>query len=195
MMKIAPLIIPLVILASGCGIFETRTPEAPQQGRSDFQPPTSADIVIQNLVSAIADRDVNNYMACLSDTSFGGRSFRFVPSANAARQYQAIFQSWDKNSEQYYFNNLISQSSTSSSSALLLSSVQLLPQGPDSAYYSANYTLLWPSKGSSYPQQVQGNLQFYLGVDRNQNWSIYRWVDSGVGDSLTWSNLKALFSQ
>jgi hypothetical protein len=185
----------LALLVSGCGIFETRTPEAPQEGRSDFQPPTSPDIVVQNLVSAIADRDVNNYLACLSDTTFGARSFRFLPSTNAARQYESIFQAWEKNSEQYYFNNLTSQSNTSSSSALILSSETLLPQGSDSAYYSANYTLLWPNKVSGNPQQVQGNLQFYLGVDRSSSWSIYRWVDSGIGDSLTWSDLKARFSQ
>ncbi len=195
-MKKSPLLLTvLALLLSGCGIFETRTPQAPQQGRSAFQPPASPDIVVQNLVSAIAERDVNNYVACLSDTSLGGRMFKFIPSATAARQYESIFQYWDKISEQYYFNNLTNQSSTSSSSALLLSSVQLVPQGPDSAYYQANYTLLWPNKVSGNPQQVQGNLQFYLGADRNGMWSIYRWVDSGIGDSLTWSDLKARFSQ
>ena len=184
-----------VLLVSGCGIFETRTPEAPQQGRSDFQPPTSPDIVVQNIENAIADRDVNNYMACLSDTIYGGKAFTFVPSANAVRQYASIFQNWDKNSEQSYFNNLISQSSTTSSAALLVSSEELVAQGTDTYIYSANYTLIWPNKVSGNPQQVQGNLQFSLGVDRNQNWAIYRWVDSGVGDSLTWSDLKARFSQ
>jgi hypothetical protein len=65
--------------------------------------------------------------------------------------------------------------------------------GPDSAYYSANYTLIWPNKGSGGLQQAQGNLQLYLGVNQSGNWSIYRWVDSGTGDS-TWSDLKAQFS-
>jgi hypothetical protein len=184
----------LLILFSGCNIFQTRTPEPPQQGRSDFLPPTSPDIVVQNLQNAISDRNVINYIACFSDPTSGGQSFSFMPSPRAASQYRAIFQNWDISSEQSYFNNLISQSSTSSSSALVLSSIQLVPY-TDSAYYSANYTLLWPNKVASNLQQVQGNLQFYLGVNPNGSWSIYRWVDSGTSDTVkTWSDLKAQFS-
>ncbi len=184
----------LILLAAGCGIFETRQPQAPQQGRSDFQPPTSPDIVIQNLENAISDRNVDNYLSCLSDTNFGGRTFVFVPTADVYRQYQYIFANWDKNSERAYFNNLAVQSSSSASSALVLSSENLTLQG-DSALFNADYTLIWPNKVSGYPQQVEGNLQFFLGIDRNQNWSIYRWIDSGTGDSLTWSDMKARFSQ
>ena len=183
-----------VMLASGCGIFETRQPQAPQQGRTDFQPPTSPDIVVQNFVNSIADRNVDNYLSCLSDTSFGGRPFVFMPTADVYRQYQYIFASWDKNSERAYFNNLAVQSSSSASSALILSSENLTLQG-DSALFNADYTLIWPNKVFSYPQQVEGNLQFSIGIDRNQNWSIYRWIDSRVGDSLTWSDMKARFSQ
>ena len=184
-----------IFFISGCGIFETRQPQPPQQGRTDFLPPTSPNTVIQNLVNSIADRNVDNYISCLSDTSFGGRSFSFVPPADVYNQYRSIFLNWDKNSERAYFNNLTSQSSNSSSSALILSSANLTYQGSDSAIYNANYTLLWPNKVPGYPQQAQGNLQFSLGIDRNQNWSIYHWVDSRVGDSLTWSEMKARFSQ
>ena len=184
-----------IFFISGCGIFETRQPQPPQQGRTDFLPPTSPNIVIQNLVNSIADRNVDNYISCLSDTSFGGRSFLFVPPADVYNQYRSIFLNWDKNSERAYFNNLTSQSSNSSSSALILSSANPTYRGSDSAIYNTNYTLLWPNKVPGYPQQAQGNLQFSLGIDRNQNWSIYRWVDSRVGDSLTWSEMKARFSQ
>ncbi len=179
---------------SGCGIFETRQPQAPQQGRAGFQPPTSPDIVVQNLVNSIADRNVDNYLSCLSDTGFGGGTFVFQPPADVYRQYQYIFMNWDKSSERAYFNNLTVQSSSSASSALILTSENLTLQG-DSALFNANYTLIWPNKVAGYPQQVEGNLQFSLGVNRNQNWSIYRWIDSGIGDSLTWSDMKARFSQ
>ena len=194
MTKHFAVLLAVIVLISGCGIFETRQPQPPQQGRTDFLPPTSPDIVIQNLVNSIADRNVDNYIACLSDTSFGARIFTFVPPADVYNQYRSIFFNWDKNSERAYFNNFISQSLNSSSSALILSSENLTFQG-DSATYNANYTLLWPNKVPGYPQQAQGNLQFSLGIDRNQNWSIYRWIDSRVGDSLTWSEMKARFSQ
>lgn len=194
MTKHSTILFLVVAFISGCGIFETRQPQSPQQSQTDFVPPISPDIVIQNLVSAISDRNVNNYLSCLSDTSYGGRTFLLIPPADVYRQYQSIFLSWDKNSERAYFNNLTVQSSASAGSALILSSDNLTYQG-DSAQYSANYTLIWPNKVPGYPQQSQGNLQFSLGIDRNQNWSIYRWIDSRIGDSLTWSEMKARFSQ
>ncbi len=184
----------LVMLISGCNIFETRTPQPPQQQQSDFLPPTIYSIVIQNLQSAITDRNVNDYVACFSDLTTGGRPFIFQPSPTAGRQYESIFQNWGISSERGYFNNLISQSSSTSTPSLVLVPVEEQP-GADSAYYSANYTLIWPNKNSSAPQRVQGNLQFYLGVNTSGNWSIYRWVDTGTSDTVkTWSDLKAWFS-
>jgi hypothetical protein len=176
----------MLVVISGCDLFETRQPELPQQGQSGFTPPTSASIVVQNLTNAIAGMNVDNYLSCLSDSSFGGRTFSFVPSSDVIQQ---VFLNWDKNSEQTYFNNLIIQSPSSASPALTLSSQNFNSLSSDSVLFSANYTLLWPNK--SYLQQVQGSLQFYLGHDKNQNWSIYRWIDSKIGDNLTWSELKA----
>ena len=185
----------MVVLFFGCGIFETRQPQPPQQGQSNFIPPTSPDIVVQNLKNAISEKSVENYLSCLSDPTFGGRTFSYVPPSDVYRQYQSIFVNWDKNSESAYFNNLIVESSATSSPALTLSSESLTGPYGDSAIYSANYTLLWPNKVPGDPQSVQGNLQFFLGVDNSQNWAIYRWIDSRVGDSLTWSDMKARFSQ
>jgi hypothetical protein len=187
----------LIASLSGCDIFQTRTPQPPQQGQTNFIPPTSPDIVIQNLKSAVAEKNVENYLACLSDTSFGGKRFSFTPPPDIYVQYEQIFFDWDKNSsERTYFNNLIVRSSSTSSPALTLSSENYVPLSSDSVKYIADYVLLWPNNSSGSPQQVKGSLQFFLGVDRNQNWSIYRWIDLKVADSLTtWSVLKAKFSQ
>jgi len=190
------LIATAAVLLASCGIFETRQPQPPQQGRSDFEPPTAPSIVITNLQNSISDKNVDNYLSCLSDTSFGGREFVFVPPPDVNSTYQGIFSVWNKNSESSYLRNIVSQSSNSANPVLTLSAETLIPGGPDSAVYNANYILIWPNSSSSKLQEVQGNLQFYLGVDRNQEWSIYRWIDSRVGDTLkTWSELKAEFSQ
>ncbi|HUI28742.1 MAG TPA: hypothetical protein VLX91_00905 [Candidatus Acidoferrales bacterium] len=182
---------------SGCNIFQTRTPQQPQQGQSDFIPPTSSDIVIQNLKSAVAEKNVDNYLSCLSDTNFGGRKFTFVPAVNISSQYAQIFANWDKDySERTYFSNLAVYSSATASPALTLSSENYTSLSSDSVKYTANYILLWPNSASGSPQQAEGNLQFFLGVDRNQNWSVYRWIDTKLTDSLpTWSEMKAKFSQ
>ncbi len=194
MKKLPMVLVWCTVIIAGCGIFQTRQPQPPQQSPSDYQPPLSPDVVIQNLINSISDRNVNNYIACLSDPSFGGRPFSFEPPPDVYRQYQGIFENWDVSSEQYYFNNLVVQSAKSSSSQLVLTSENLTTLG-DSASFSASYTLYWPNDVQGSLQQVEGNLIFYLGTDRNENWSIYKWIDSKVGDSLSWSDLKARFSQ
>jgi len=184
-----------LLALSGCNIFQTRTPQPPQQSQSNFIPATSPDIVIENLKNAIAEKDVENYLNCLSDTSFGGKVFSFEPPPDVKRQY-SIFTNWDRNSERAYFNNLVVQSSATSSPALTLSSDNLVGPIGDSATYTADYNLIWPNKVPAAPQGVQGSLQFYLGADNNQNWSIHRWVDLRIADSLkTWSDMKAQFGQ
>ncbi len=191
--NLSVLFISALFFLSGCGVFETRTPQSPGQSRTDFVPPTSPDIVINNLKSSINDQNVDNYIACLSDTSFGGARFDYVPPVDVFGQYRSIFVDWNLNSERSYFNNLKVQSSSSESATLSLSAETMTFQG-DSAIYNANYVLFWPHKVAGIPQEAQGNLQFFLGVDRNRNWSIYRWIDSRIGNNFTWSELKARFS-
>jgi len=191
MMKSSGILIMALVVISGCGLFETRQPESPQQGQSGFLPPTTSDVVIQNLTNAIEGKNVDNYLSCLSDTKFS-----FVPPPDVYSHYQSVFLMWDKSSEGAYFRNLVAQSANLATPALNLYSTNLTsPQG-DSVQYTANYTLSWPNKLSNYPQQVEGYLQLTIGVDGSGNWSITRWIDSRlVSDSLTWSDMKARFSQ
>jgi len=187
----------IIFFISGCNIFQTRTPQPPQQSKSNFIPPKTYDIVVQNLKYAIAEKNLVNYLYCLSDTNFGARKFSFVPALDIYVHYQQIFIDWDKNnSERNYFNNLIALSSSTSSPVLTLSSENYVLLGSDSVKYTANYVLLWQNNTSGAPQQAEGNLQFFLGIDQNRNWSIYRWIDLKLADSLTtWGEMKAKFSR
>jgi hypothetical protein len=175
------------IVFSACNIFQTRTPQPPQQGQSSFIPATSPDSVIANLENAIEEEVPENYVGCLSDSNFGGRDYSFSPSSDVDRR---IFLNWTKTSEYSYFSNVKIHSLNSARPALILSSQNSQPLGfgSDSVLFSANYTLLWPN--TNYPEQVRGSLQFYLGRNNGGVWSIYRWVDL-KSDTTTWSDLKA----
>lgn len=177
----------VAVMFSACNIFQTRTPQPPQQGQSNFIPATSPDSVIANLENAIEEEVPENYVACLSDSSFGGRDYSFSPSSDVD---QRIFLNWTKASEYSYFSNVKVHSLSSARPALILSAQNSQPLGfgSDSVLFSANYTLLWPN--TNYPDQVRGSLQFYLGRNNSGIWSIYRWVDL-KSDTITWSDLKA----
>ncbi len=183
----------LLLLASSCDIFETRTPEKPSQGGSTFVPATSPDQVLSNLKNAIAERNTQNYLRSFVDSLSSTRAFEFVPTSSAYARYPSIFSRWTLASERAYFDNVTTLVPASIISSLSLAGAfQIL--GSDSAQYNADYQLVMPHGIESIPQSVHGNIQLFLATDRNKIWSIYRWIDTGSGSDPSWSDLKARFA-
>jgi hypothetical protein len=185
----------LVIVVSSCNIFQTRTPQLPQQGQSNFTPPQLPSIVIQNLQNAIAEKYLDGYLWCLSDTAsgnYGGKEFSFEPPSDVFSNYSSVFQGWNRNSESLYFNNFVNYSSSSASPVLTLFNENYVSLSSDSVEYSYDYDLEWPNTLQGFGRSYQGYLQFILVQDDHGNWAIRKWIDSHTSDTLTtWSELKA----
>ncbi len=191
--KISLLCAAVALLVAGCDLFRTRDPESPNQERSSFVPPTSPEIVLDNLKNAVSERNTDNYVRCFTDTSFSSRRFVFVPTQEAQTKYSTVFRSWDLNSERDYFQNIKSQTPTSASSNLFLDgSFQSILS--DSALYNADYLINFQHTVSGKPQQAKGNAQFFLAPDRNNYWAVYQWIDARIGNEVSWSELKGTFS-
>jgi hypothetical protein len=79
-------IIFVILFISGCALFETRTPEPPTGGTGTFVPPTSPEIVIDNFIDCIRNKNVDNYISCFADSGFF-----FTPSSNAATAFPSFF--------------------------------------------------------------------------------------------------------
>ncbi len=176
-------------LFSGCDIFSTRIPEKPSQTISSFIQPTTAEIVLVNFKNAIEEYNVDNYIKCFVDPNFSEQKFKFVASVEAGID-RTIFEDWSLESERQYITNLGKPPFTS---AKLI----LTPKGEtvvttDSVIYNFDYSLDYPHINQNY--NVIGNLRFYIGADRNRNWSVYKWEDYKTTSSMTWSYLKAVFS-
>ncbi|MEJ2617308.1 MAG: hypothetical protein P8Z35_20320, partial [Ignavibacteriaceae bacterium] len=166
------------ITVSGCDIFNTRNAEKPTQPRSDFEPAATVDILIQNLINALKDKDVTNYMTCLSDTSFTDRIFLFVPSSEAASTYPTLMD-WDKRNEEQYFTNMSVKVNPNSQIVLTLKESTRNNFG-DSTFYTANYSLNLPfvnSNSEITPVIYEGTLTFKMVRDSRSVWSIYYWQD------------------
>lgn len=183
----------LVGFAFGCDLFETRDPEPPLDTASTFVPPTTPDIVLQNLRSAIAERNVINYLRCLPDSLATSRTLRYLPSVSASAQYPTVFSAWSLSSEKSWFTAITTFIPTTASSSLELrggmSSVTA-----DSATYQGQYTLILPHGLGGVPESVSGSLQLVLALDRNSFWSIVQWTDLQNGSTPTWSDLKGRFA-
>jgi hypothetical protein len=191
-MKFLISILLLALLVCGCDLFETREAELPDQPRSNFQSAVTPQILIQNLIYSLQDKNVENYLACFSDPSFTDMDYKFSPSSGASSQFPSLASDWSRNDEEQYFNNMKSKIPDNLPVTLILSNTVSSPQG-DSLLYSASYSLNVPHNDANIPRDYQGDLQFSMIRDSRSVWAIYYWQDSKNSDLPSWSELKGRF--
>ena len=179
----------VIITVKDCGIFETRDPEVPVTIRSTYFPPTSADLVIDNLTYAIEEKNSENYSKCVSDMSF-----QYVPDSRSAQIYE-VFASWDKSAEKRYLDNLIARTDPNSTSQLFLSNERLRQISSDSAIFQADYIFVFQHNNAGTPKSGKGNLLISLATDNDDLFYMRKWEDFRQNDTdFTWSEFKANFS-
>jgi hypothetical protein len=187
------LLLALLAFLLGCGIFEPREPEEPTQSGLNFIPPTDPEIVITNLQAAVDQKNIANYMSCFTDPQRQNHPFVFFPSAEGSAQYGAVLNNWSRLKEEEYFTNLIAQSPENAFSNLLLSLTSSVVTA-DSVVYEFDYSLTFQHADPGFPQTGRGRLQFTIGVDNSNFWTIHRWIDYKTTDDPTWSLFKGKFS-
>ena len=177
-------------MAKGCGIFDTRNPQAPVNIRSTYVPPTSPALVLTNLQFSILEKNSVNYSKCINPINF-----QYVPDSKSQRIYGQIFLNWNIASEKNYLDNLISQTNTTASSTLFLDNPSTTYITPDSVLYKADYIVVFQHNRNNIPKSATGNMHLILTSDVNNLFSITKWEDFRQGDTtFTWSELKANFS-
>lgn len=186
-MKKILVVLTLSLLIYSCDLFDTRIPEKPNYGRSNYIQPYKVEYVIQNLKNSLADKNVNNYLNCFVDTLFTTKSFVFSASSEALIQFQ--MQDWGKDDEYTYFRAVIAKVGKNIPITLSLTDTIYSSLGGDSAVYSANYNLNVPYLSSS-AITYSGNLEFRLVRDTQSLWSIYFWKDTKSNVNPSWSELK-----
>lgn len=189
----------MLILISACNLFSTRSPETPDTGKSSYQLPTSASIVISNFKNSIIEKNVDNYILCFADTSQGDkRNYIFFASSEANALYSSVFQNWKINSERQYFNSLINKTPQDNFPTIIFSNSRFDIIVPDSAVFTTDYYLYINHTESTISKKFAGTLQFSISPKSSGLWSIYQWIDSSPSgiDTIksTWSMMKAQFS-
>jgi hypothetical protein len=188
------LLVSISIVLGGCDLFSTRTPEEPNKKKSSFVPPTSASIVISNFINSITEKNVDNYIACLADTSQGDRfPFFYRPSSEASATYSSTFMSWNLFSERRYFSTLLNATPTDIIPAISLINGKFDVLSPDSAVFTSSYLLSVKHTIDALAKSYAGTLQLTIVPRTSGLWSIRTWYDiQNTSDSLqSWSILKA----
>ncbi len=185
----------LILLFTGCGNpFSIRNAEPPANPSSNWTPPHSADDVLVNLIGAIKERNIENYMRCLIDSSNSSAVFRFDPDPILAVQYASVFADWNDQKEKAIMNLAFSKVPQDSLSTLVFTEDIEEINAPDSVVFIKKYRLELHHTDASLPTEYEGQVEFWLSEDRQGWWAIYRWIDNSIPGYRPWSFLKAILS-
>ena len=179
-----------------CDLFNTRSPEGPDQTKSNYTPPDQPTILIQNMINSFTDKNTDNYRKSFESVGdLANNTFTFVPSSAAQVAYQGIWDGWDINSEVQYFKGIQTSVPDALPMTLTLSTEQtsFSVLGADSVKYSSSYSISIPQINSDV-LNYQGNVEFTMIRDSRQLWVIYFWKDNAIGDSPSWSDLKGSYA-
>lgn len=176
---------------SACDMFSTRPSEKPESPRTNYNIATTPDILIQNLKDSFKDKVTENYLSCFIDSSFSGKRFMFVPSAESTSKYPFLV-NWSLQGERSYFVNLINSVVQNSPIILSFENEEQNFSG-DSTIFSAQYTFNIPVMDDQKPKYYQGSLRFTMIRDNRLQWVIHRWEDIKDEKFPSWSELKGRY--
>lgn len=167
--------------------FATREAEEPINSRSNREIPSGPEAVLRNLQSAIQEKNVIDYLYCLTAKA---EKFTFIPDEFVRQNNPTAFVAWGLNAEKNHISWLSSSVPRDSLSRLFLEDITS-DVFADSAIMQRKYTLVLghTSKGN-LPREMRGQAIFWIFKEEGY-WFIHKWVDIGNPEFPNWSILKA----
>jgi hypothetical protein len=178
----------LLGLGTGCGVFDPREPEAPIDEAGTYVQPDAPDLVVDNLRNAVAELNTQNYRRSLDE------QLTFEPTAAAQARSPSLWGSWGRSEEVSYFTTLTEAARLNQGHELRLNDV-IEEVGADRYVLEATYLLVVRHRRPDAPDSVQGRLVWDIRPDADGLWRLRRWTDQELGNTPSWSDLKAEFVQ
>ena len=186
----------MLFFVIGCeNPFATRKAEPPTEDRGSWVLPTDPGDVMKNMQKAFQEKNVENYIKCLTDSN---KYFQFFPDQYEASNSAGKFELWDLTQEELYIRNLFNSIPEDSIVSLYFSHDIQRDDYPDSAHIRTDYELkLHHVKSEIYPRNAKGQVDFYF-IRKFGYWTITRWIDHETQIDTTvrvpsWSTVKANF--
>ena len=183
-------ILGVLCLISLMACFKTRPVEPPLNANSDWISPTDYQILLDNLKTAIAKRNTQNYLRCFEEASF-----RFSPAASLLINNESVWQNWSLQDEQTYLDKLFAELTAISGNSLILEEVDLQDVSSDSLRYLGKYTLRMNHPDTNLTTLFIGQVQWVVKINEFNEWTIHRWQDLEVARDSSWSSLKLRYIQ
>jgi hypothetical protein len=180
----------VLVLLSCQNPFSTRKAEPPDLSENRWIQPYSPDLVLANLVNAIADHSADHFVRCLSSGS-GDQTFQFIPDPQAANVYPGAFDAWDLNRERTAAREVFAWAPADSMYQLSFIEDVFETLSADSAVFIKRYRLEIHHGRPSTPNLFEGRMDLRLAPIGGE-WFIVRWSDHAESDMPSWSRLKAM---
>lgn len=188
----------MLILASACDVFPTRTPEDPINPNSNIIPPTTPSIALDNFINAVNNAEYSNYSLCLASKISGqSKELEFLPSGSSRANYPGLFNNWHSNEETRNFKSIINSLKAETKPVLVINNIQYNNYSADSVNLTGDYSLSLEIKNNIDVSHYSGQILLNLYRESNGLWYINQWVDIDSktnNNGNTWSTLKASFS-
>lgn len=178
----------LVALLAGCDLFAPRTPADPISEGGTFVQPDAPDLVVDNIQAAIAELNTANYRRSLAE------DLVFQPTAAAEASDPSLWGGWSKTQEVSAFTT-IAEAGRLSNGHLLRLEDQSIEVGDMRYTLDATYVLVVRHSRADVPDTLQGRLIWEIEQDTDGLWYLQRWTDRELGNSPSWSDLKAGFAK
>lgn len=184
----------IVLVYSSCSLFEPRVPETPDPSQVVWYFPTSPDIVVDNMQSALNGASAL-YMDCFSE------SFIFYADASDIDDYITYdFSNWTKSVENGTISVLFSlvPADSTITAEFLIDMSHPDPAAPsDSAIIYREYSITVPqSYHSGTGSPAVGVAELHMVEDDEGFWSITEWHDARHEEAtnwVTWAVAKAYY--
>jgi len=176
-------------LVLSCSLFDPRDPQDPSGTGVVWQTPTSPDIVIENMASALNGKSVL-YLDCLDD------SFMFYADTSDIDDYPTLeFSDWTKSVENLTVGGIYTAVPEDSLQASFtpVSSSPDPPAPEDSVTIYREYTILIPE--AQY-EVAFGIAEIHMVESEDGLWSIGSWHDNRYSSSTTektWAVAKVVY--
>lgn len=180
--------------------FSTRDPETPDSGSNVYENTTEPKIVLQNMIMAIQEKNINEYKKVFINADDGGTSdehhFSFEPEPSLSDHF---IDQWTVDDEESYFRNLVNISGGNypllnlsfNVSAYSFTPIIIGSQNDSVRTSNMKYTFTVNSGDSIFV--YTGNSEFKLyRSDADNFWYIYYWRDNAINQNYneTWTSLK-----
>jgi hypothetical protein len=182
------------LTAVGCrNPFSLRTPEDPDRTRSTWMQPLYPEAVLENLRSAVLERNADHFLQCLADPAYSTRRYRFEPDPETAAVHPEVFVSWSREREESVMRQSFAMVPDDSVCTLEWREAVRSFIAADSAVFVYRYRLDLPHRQSAPARRFEGLAEFRLAEDGRGEWSVFLWIDHAESAIPSWSMLKAFF--